>query len=236
MLIDLINVLDKRGQKESGRRLFLASVLAACVVSRGVRAQSQLDAGGLTYKDFGISDNGASFYRTDRTLDPNYVANTQPAKVLSIDSDKGIARVRFNSVKVELGLPLGWQADEDWERGVGFSSDRRYRVIVWRVDFAFEGVRDAEHYAATKTGAIKARRPGIQAQARKLSDGTFLIVYENVPPGHGDSERRTVFDLVMANPRNPKMGVLVTIGVPASETDRGLKLAALLKGNIKIDW
>ena len=82
-------------------------------------------------------------------------------------------------------MPLGWQATEDWERGVGYSSDKRYRLLVWRVDFAFEGVQDAEHYAATKTGTIKARRPGIQAQARKLSDGTFLIVYENAPPGQG---------------------------------------------------
>ena len=50
-----------------------------------------------------------------------------------------------------MALPLGWQATEDWERGVGYSSDKRYRLIVWRVDFAFEGVKDAEHYAATKS-------------------------------------------------------------------------------------
>ena len=44
-----------------------------------------------------------------------------------------------------MALPLGWQATEDWERGVAYSSDKRYRVIVWRVDFAYEGVKDAEH-------------------------------------------------------------------------------------------
>ncbi len=198
--------------------------------------QTELDPGGLTFKDFGVADKGASFFRTDPTLDPNAVTNARPAKVLEVDSDKGIARVRFDSVKIEMGLPLGWQAMEDWERGVGFSGDRRYRVIVWRVDFAFEGVRDAEHYAATKSGAIKARRPGIRAQARKLGDGTFLVVYENVPPGHGDSERRTVFDLVVGNPGDAKKGVLMTVGVPASDAERGLSLVALLKSKLKIEW
>src|SRR5262249_41573031 len=131
---------------------------------------------------------------------------------------------------------LGWQATEDWERGVAYSGDKRYRLLVWRGGFPFEGGNDAEHYAATKGGAIKARRPGIQAPARKLHDGSFLIVYENVPPSQGDGERRVVFDVVMSNPRNPKEGVLMTLGVPASEADRGLKLAALLKSRLRIDW
>jgi hypothetical protein len=133
-------------------------------------------------------------------------------------------------------MPLGWQANEDWERGVGFSSDKRFRLLVWKVDFAYEGVNDAEHYAATKTGAIKARKPGIQAQARKLRDGSFLIVYQNVPPGSGDSETRVVFDLVVPRPGKPKEGVLMTLGVAARDSDRGLKLMALLKPTLKIDW
>jgi len=87
-----------------------------------------------------------------------------------------------------------------------------------------------------KTGTIKARRPGIQAQARKLSDGTFLIAYENAPPAQGDSERRLVFDLVMSKPGNPKEGMLMTLGLPASEGPRGLKFLALLKSKIRIDW
>ena len=105
------------------------------------------------------------------------------SRVVAVDSAQGFARVQFGSIKVELALPLGWQATEDWERGVAYSGDKRYRLIIWRVDFAFEGVKDAEHYAATKTGSIQARRPSIQAQARKLGDGTFLIVYENVAQG-----------------------------------------------------
>jgi hypothetical protein len=198
-------------------------------------ADSSLDAGGLTFRDFGVADHGASFNRIDSTFGVNG-ANPAPSRVVAIDNDNGLARIRFETIRVEVSLPLGWQATEDWERGVGYSSDKRYRLLVWRVDFAFEGVKDAEHYAATKTGTIKARRPGIQAQARKLSDGTFLIVYENAPPSQGDSERRVVFDLVMSKPGNPKEGVLMTLGLPSSEAPRGLKFLALLKSKIHIDW
>ena len=97
-------------------------------------------------------------------------------------------------------------------------------------------MRDAEHYAATKAGAIKARRPSITAQARKLADDTFLVAYENVPPGREDSEKRAVFDLVIAKPGDPKSGVLMTLGAPASEGERALKLLALLKSSLRIDW
>jgi hypothetical protein len=163
---------------------------------------------------------------------PNQVSS----RVTAIDTTNSLARVRFDAIRVEVALPLGWQATEDWERGVGYSSDRRYRLIVWRVDFAFEGVKDAEHYAATKSGSIRSRRPTVQAQARKLSDGSFLIVYENVQPSAGDSGQRVVFDLLTANPRNPKEGVLLTLGVPASDAGRGLKLMALLKKNLRVEW
>ncbi len=228
---------DERIQKESGRRLFLlaaATLLCGGLATCPAQAEDGLDAGGLTFRDFGIPDNGASFNRTD----PMIPGGPEPAaaRLLGIDSANFQARVLFQSVKAELSLPLGWQATEDGDRGVGFSSDRRYRVLVWRVDFAFEGVRDAEHYAATKAGVIKSRRPGIQDQARKLSDGTFLIVYENVPPSRGDSGQRTVFDLVLSKPGNPKEGALMTLGVPASDSERGLKLMALLKSKLSVKW
>jgi hypothetical protein len=213
----------------------LAGALAVCCTARPASADSGLDAGGLTFRDFGVADHGASFNRIDSTFGVNG-ANPAPSRVIAIDNENGLARVRFETIRTEVSLPLGWQATEDWERGVGYSSDRRYRLLVWRVDFAFEGVQDAEHYAATKTGAIKARRPAIQAQARKLSDGTFLIVYENAPPSQGDSERRIVFDLVTSKPGNPKEGVLMTLGAPASDATRGLKLMALLKSKLIIDW
>ena len=156
-----------------------------------------------------------------------------PALVTAEGDPFVFARVRFDGPKVDVAIPLGWQATEDWERGVAYSPDRRYRVIVWRVNFAFEGVKDAEHYAATKAGSMQARKPGLRAQARKLPDGTFLIVYENAP---GEGERRTVFDLLLSKPGDPKEGVLVTLGVPAADADRGLRLMALLKQNVSVAW
>jgi hypothetical protein len=237
-LADKPKAQNETGQNESGRRLFLIGALAAGSAALACPARADntsLDPGGLTFRDFAVFDNGSSFNRFDSTFGGN-LANPTPSQVLGIDGNDGLARIRFNTIRVEASLPLGWQATEDWERGVGYSGDKRYRLIVWRVDFSFEGVSDAEHYAATKVGTIKARRPGIQGQARKLPDGSFLIVYENVPPSQGDSERRVVFDLVMSKPGNPKEGVLVTLGVPASDADRGLKLMALLKSKIRIEW
>ena len=224
---------DEWRQKESGRRLFLLAGLAAGLVAKPALAQG-LDAGGLTFRDFATNDNGASFSRGDPMIagGPNQVSS----KVIAIEGDKGLARLQFGSIRVELALPLGWQATEDWERGVAFSSDKRYRLIIWRVDFVFEGVKDAEHYTATKTGSIQARRPKVQAQARKLGDGTFLIVYENVPKTQSDSEPRVVFDLVTQRPGNPKEGILLTLGVPASDSARGIKLMALIKESIRINW
>jgi hypothetical protein len=228
---------DECRQKESGRRLFLSGALAAILSASSVLpalADDGLDAGGLTFKDFGKPDNGASFDRADPMLPGG--PEPPPARVVSVDNANGLVRVFFDSVKVEISLPQGWQANEDGDRGIGFSADRKTRVLVWRVDFAFEGVRDAEHYAATKSGSIKARRPSIQAQARKLSDGAFLIVYENAPPSRGDSGPRTVFDVVVPKPGNPKEGVLMTLGVVAADTERGLKLLALLKSKLVITW
>jgi hypothetical protein len=214
--------------------LFLLAGLGACFAGFPARA-ADLDAGGMTFRDFAVNDNGASF---NRGVDPIIAGgpNQVSSRVVAVDGAQGLARVQFGSIKVELALPLGWQATEDWERGVAYSGDKRYRLIVWRVDFAFEGVKDAEHYAATKTGSIQARRPSIQAVARKLGDGTFLIVYENAPRAQGDSGPRTVFDLLMQHPGNPKEGILMTLGVPASDAARGLKFLALLKQNMRINW
>ena len=214
--------------------MFLLAGLGACFAGFPAAA-ADLDAGGMTFRDFAINDNGASF---NRGVDPIIAGgpNQVSSRVVGVESAQGFARIQFGSIKVELPLPLGWQATEDWERGVAYSGDKSYRLIIWRVDFAFEGVKDAEHYAATKSGSIQARRPTVQAQARKLGDGTFLIVYENVPKGQGDSGPRTVFDLVFQRPGNPKEGILVTLGVPAGEATRGLRLLALLKQNIRILW
>ena len=229
---------DEVRQKESlggGRRLFLAMAGVGLCLALPARADDKLDAGGMTFLDFATPDNGASFARGSDSMiagGPNQVSS----KMVGIESAKGLARIRFEQIRVTVALPLGWQATEDWERGVAYSSDKRYRLIVWRVDFDYEGVKDAEHYAATKGGAIQARRTTVKAQARKLGDGTFLVVYENVPKAQGDSEPRVVFDLLTPQPGNPKFAVLLTLGVPASDAGRGLRLMALLKQNMRIEW
>jgi len=229
---------DKAKQKESGhsgRRLFLAMAGAGLCLPSHARAGDKLDPGGLTFLDFATPDNGASFARGSDSMiagGPNQVSS----KVIGIESAKGLARVRFEQIRVTVALPLGWWATEDWERGVAYSSDKRYRLIVWRVDFDYEGVKDAEHYAATKGGSIQARRPTVKAQARKLGDGTFLMVYENVPKAQGDSETRVVLELLTPQPGNPKLGVLMTLGMPVSDAGRGLRLLALLQSGLKIDW
>jgi hypothetical protein len=215
--------------------LFLCGAVAASLASQRAAAQEVLDAAGLTFRDFAVNDNGASFGRGADSIiagGPNQVSS----RVAAIDAANGLARVQFASIRVDISLPLGWQATEDWERGVAYSTDKRFRLIIWRVDFAFEGAKDAEHYAAMKSGSIQARRPNVQAHARKLGEGYFLIVYENVARSQGDSETRTVFDLLMQKPGNPKEGVLLTLGVPASQAERGLRLLALLKQSINITW
>lgn len=217
--------------------LSVAAAVVLMVPNAALHAQTanRLDPGGLTFRDFGVPDNGASYTRGEQSIGGG---TTQKfTRVLGIDPATQAVRLRFDSVKVELLLPMGWQASEDGERGIAYTSDKRIRLIVWRVDFAYEGVRDAEHYAATKAGSMKARRPGVQAQARKLRDGSLVIVYENVPKGPTDNDGpRTVFDLVIPDPKNPKVGVLVTLGMPTSEAGRGLQLLALITQNMRIDW
>ncbi|MFO1158030.1 MAG: hypothetical protein U1E60_04255 [Reyranellaceae bacterium] len=214
--------------------MFLFAAAAVLVAAGRAAAQEALDPAGMTFRDFAVNDNGASFNRGDPMIagGPNQVSS----RILGIDAANGLARVQFASIRIDMSLPLGWQATEDWERGVAYSTDKRFRLIIWRVDFAFEGAKDAEHYTAMKTGSIQARRPTVQARARKLADGTFLIVYENVAKVQGDSELRSVYDLVLQKPGNPKEGILITLGVPASQAERGLRLLALLKQNMQITW
>ncbi|SJZ48752.1 hypothetical protein SAMN02745126_01302 [Enhydrobacter aerosaccus] len=197
-------------------------------------AQDRLDAGGLTFKDFATADHGASFDRGDPMLPEG--PGPARARVLSIDNNGSFARIRFPRVKLDVSLPLGWQAFEEAERGIAYNADMSYRLLAWPLDFPFEGVRDAEHYAATKGGTILARHPGAKVQAHKLTDGSFLIVYENIKPTRADREPRTVFDLVIPNPKDAKAGILMTLGVPGSQAERGLRLMALIKSSIKVDW
>lgn len=220
-------------QKKSGC-FFTATAMSILLLTGSGQAQDRLDSRGSTFKDFATQDRGASFDRGDSMLPER--PGPAPARVLEIDSNRGLARVRFESIKVEAAVPLGWQAFQEPERGTAYNADRSFRLLVWRLDFPFEGVRDAEHYASTKGGTIQARHPKTQVKAHKLADGTFLIVYENAPTAQGDQEPRVVFDIVIPNPNDPKAGVLMTLGVPLSQEENGLKLASLLKKNLKIDW
>ena len=232
------HLTSERRQNESGRRMFLTGALAVGLVAFAVPiaalAADKLETGGLTFRDIGTPDNGASYTRGEQSIGGGTTQSF--TRVLGIDQASQAVRLRFDSIKVELLLPMGWQATEDAERGVAYTLDKRIRLVVWRVDFAYEGVKDAQHYAATKAGSMKARRPGVQAQARKLSDGSFVVVYENVPKGPTDSGPRTVFDLVIPNPRNATQGVLVTLGMPANEAGRGLAMLALISQNMRITW
>ena len=218
--------------------MFLAAAFAAGLVPFAIPfaalAADRLETGGLTFRDFGTPDNGASFTHGEQSIGGG--TSQSFTRVLGVDRANQAVRLRFDSVKVELLLPMGWQASEDGERGVAYTLDKQFRLIVWRVDFDYEGVKNAEHYAATKVGSIQARKPGVKGQARKLGDGSYVIVYENVPKGPTDSGPRTVFDLIIPNPRNAKVGVLVTLGMPAADAGRGLALLALITQNMRIDW
>lgn len=223
-----IKAIYKRKQKESASGLLLAAALfAACTAP--AMAQTGLDAGGLTFRDFSVADNGASFSRQDLAA-----PEAKSARLLGIDTAAGKAQVSFGTIKVEAAIPTGWYTGEDSERGLAYSGDRSYRLLLWHVDFAFEGVKDAEHYATEKAGAIQARRQGVRARTRPLGDGSYLITYENVAAGAGDHESRTVYDIIMPMPGDPKTGVLMTLGVPTSQADRGFKLLALLRQNLRL--
>src|SRR5271154_5174190 len=70
-LVMLLRLKDEKRQKESGRRLFLLASLGAVAAGSArlpAHADGGLDAGGLTFKDFGTADNGASFNRSDPML------------------------------------------------------------------------------------------------------------------------------------------------------------------------
>ena len=226
--MDLLKLIHKLRQKESEQHWLLALALLLAGVMPAA-AQAGLDAGGLTFKDFAVADNGASFARQDLGG-----SETKGARLLGVDAATGKARIAFTPIRIEAEVPMGWQSGEDAERGTAYSGDRSYRLIVWRVDYAYEGVKNAEHYASEKAGAIQARRKGVKARTQPLGDGSFLIIYENVPPSPGDREPRTVYDVIQPTPGDAKTGVLLTLGVPASQADRGLKLMALLKQNLRV--
>src|SRR5476649_140258 len=113
MIWSVSKVINKLRQKESAGRLILAAAVAACWASTAM-AQSTLDPGGLTFKDFAVADHGASFNRNDSIP----VSGAGSARLIGVDDASGKARIGFNSIKVEASVPMGWQAGDDGERGV----------------------------------------------------------------------------------------------------------------------
>ena len=81
---------------------FLFAGLAAWLGALPATA-ADLDAGGLTFRDFAVNDNGASFSRGDPMIagGPNQVSS----RVAGIDAAKGLARVQFDSIRIEVSVP-----------------------------------------------------------------------------------------------------------------------------------
>jgi len=203
-----------------------------------VAANDRLEAGSATFRDFALASTANSLVDDSNPINRDWTSNTAEtlAEVVSVDAAQGLARVRFKSVECELAIPLGWHAIEDRERAAIFTPDRSARLILWRVDLAFEGAADVEKYVTAKQAALRTRIPQLAAQVRRLAEGEFLAVYTNVPARRGDSEPRVIFDLVTPNPTNKLRALLMTLGVPASRADRYLPLLALLSRERKVSW
>jgi len=95
---------------------------------------------------------------------------------VAVEGANGLARV--SSAPSGSNWRCRWLAgDRDWS-GVSLQQRQALPLIVWRVDFAYEGVKDAEHYAATKAARS---RLAADRQARPASWAmALLVVYDNV--------------------------------------------------------
>ena len=73
--------------------MFLLAGLGACFAGLPASA-ADLDAGGLTFRDFAANDNGASF---NRGVDPIIGGgpNQVSSRVVAVDNAQGFARVQF---------------------------------------------------------------------------------------------------------------------------------------------
>lgn len=221
-------------------RAGLAAALA-CGLAAGAAAQTPaatLDAGDSTFKLYALSSNAKSLNDpTDATNREwtNATAESLP-DLLTIVPSEGYGLIRSKAVSVDLKVPLGWHAIEDFERLAIFNPERSVRIIVWRVDLDFEGVPSLEKFVAAKAAALRSRYPTIQASSRTLPDGQVLGVLHNVPPRKGDKEPRAILDLLTPNPQNPKRALLMTFGTPMSRAQEFLPLLALMARDRKITW
>jgi len=128
-------------------------MVAACWAG-AAGAQSGLDAGGLTFKDFAIADNGASFNRNESI--PGSGAG--PARLIGVRQRQWQGACRFDSIRSRF--PYRWLArGSDSERGVAFQRRPKLPATGVADRLRLEGVKDPEHYGADQGRAIEARRP-----------------------------------------------------------------------------
>ncbi len=173
------------------------------------QAADRLDAGGLTFRDFAITDNGASF---NRGVDHSIGGGTEPGGFTRVARRRQAAQaVRPGAVRARSRSSwrcrMGWQATEDGERGVAYSDRQALPADRLAGRFRLRG-RQGRRALRRHQGRLDQGPPARASRPRPASSATaaFLIVYENVPKGQGDSEPRTVFDLVMPQSGQPEGG------------------------------
>jgi hypothetical protein len=218
----------------------LAAALCMGIAASAACAQpgSSLDPGDSTYKLFAASPTASSL--TDRSNATNREWTNATAEslteLLTASTAEGYGLIRSKSVSIDIKVPLGWHAIEDFERLAIFNPERSVRIIIWRVDLDFEGVPDLEQYVARKASLFHSRFPTMQASSRVLSDGQVMGVMNNIPARKGDKEPRTIVDLLTPNPQNPKRALLMTFGTPMSRSTEFLPLLALMARDRDIKW
>jgi hypothetical protein len=221
------------------RAICLATaLLCAAVGASRAQPSESLDPGDSTFKLFALSANANSLTDPDNSINREWTNATAESltELLTIVPAQGYALIRSKAVSMDLKIPLGWHAIEDFERLAIFHPGRFVRIIIWRVDLDFEGVGDLEKFVAGKATALRNRYPAVQASSRTLADGQVLGVLHNVPPRKGDSEPRAILDLLTPNPQNPKRAVLMTFGAPMSRAQEFLPLMALIARDRKVTW
>ena len=216
------------------------AVLMACAAAGAAWAQpnASLDPGDSTFKLYALSLNAKSLNDPDDATNrqwTNATSETLP-DLLTIVPAEGYGVIRSKAVLIDLKVPLGWHAIEDFERLAIFNPDRSVRIIVWRVDLDYEGVPDLEKFMVGKAAALRVRYPAIQASSRTLPDGQVLGVLHNVPARKGDKEPRAIVDLLTPNPENSRRALLMTFGAPMSKAQEYLPLLALMAQGRKITW
>lgn len=214
------------------------AIVAAATGSGSGQPGPTLDPGDSTFKLFALSANANSLNDPTNSLNREWtnVSAESLTELLSTSPAQGYGVIRSKAVSMDLKVPLGWHAIEDFERLAIFHPGRMVRIIIWRVDLDYEGVTDLEAFVAGKAKALRTRYPAVQASSRKLADGQVLGVLHNVPPRKGDSEPRAILDLLTPNPQNARRAVLMTFGTPMSRAEEFLPLMALIARDRKITW